>query len=40
MLPFGGEGQRSWQCTDCERPDPLKSDRANGWLKGELGQKE
>jgi hypothetical protein len=21
---------------DCERPDPLKTDQATGWLKGEL----
>jgi hypothetical protein len=35
-LPPGGKGQRSFQCLDCERPDPLKTDRVNGWLKGEL----
>jgi hypothetical protein len=36
-LPASGKGHRSWQCLDCERPDPLKSGRAQGWLKGELG---
>ena len=39
-LPFAGKGLRSWQCIDCERPDPLKSDRASGWLNGELGQEQ
>ena len=35
-LPPGGKGQRTFQCLDCERPDPLKTDQAMGWLKGEL----
>jgi hypothetical protein len=35
-LPPGGKGQRSLQCIDCDRPDPLKSEYAEGWLKGEL----
>ena len=35
-LPPGGKGQRTFQCLDCERPDPLKTDQATGWLKGEL----
>jgi hypothetical protein len=34
-LPPGGEGPRTLQCFECERPDPLKSD-ALQWLKGEL----
>jgi hypothetical protein len=35
-LPPGGKGQRTFQCLDCDRPDPLKTDQATGWLKGEL----
>jgi len=35
-LPPGGNGKRTFQCLDCERPDPLKTDQAIGWLKGEL----
>jgi hypothetical protein len=34
-LPPGGKGQRTFQCLDCERPDPLKSD-ALKWLSSEL----
>ena len=30
---------RTFQCFDCDRPDPLKSD-ALGWLPGELGRDE
>ena len=36
-LPPGGKGQRTFQCLDCDRPDPLKSDQVIGWLKSELG---
>ena len=35
-LPPGGKGQRTFQCLDCDRPDPLKTDQVTGWLKGEL----
>ena len=35
-LPPGGKGPRTFQCLDCDRPDPLKTDQATGWLKGEL----
>jgi len=37
-LPPGGKGQRTFQCLDCDhdRPDPLKTDEAIGWLNGEL----
>jgi hypothetical protein len=35
-LPPGGKGRRTFQCLDCERPDPLKSDDALRWLSGEL----
>jgi hypothetical protein len=35
-LPLGGKGQRTFQCLDCDRPDPLKTGTATGWLKGEL----
>jgi hypothetical protein len=29
-LPAGGKGQRTFQCPDCDRSDPLKSERATG----------
>jgi hypothetical protein len=35
-LPPGGKGQRTFQCFECDRPDPLKTETAMGWLKGEL----
>jgi len=35
-LPPGGKGLRSLHCVECERPDPLKTDTASGWLQGEL----
>jgi hypothetical protein len=35
-LPPGGNGRRTFQCLDCERSDPIKTDQATGWLKGEL----
>jgi hypothetical protein len=35
-LPPGGKGQRTLQCFDCGRPDPLKTDEAAAWLKGDL----
>jgi hypothetical protein len=35
-LPPGGTGPRTFQCFDCDGPDPLKTDKAMGWLKGEL----
>jgi hypothetical protein len=35
-LPPDGKGKRTMQCVDCDRPDPLKSDAAKGWLKSEL----
>jgi hypothetical protein len=37
-LPPGGKGQRTLQCFDCERPDPLKTNSVIGWLEGELGR--
>jgi hypothetical protein len=37
-LPPDGKGKRTFQCFDCDRPDPLKTDRAMGWLSGELGR--
>jgi hypothetical protein len=39
-LPPGGKGKRTFQCFDCDRPDPLKSDEVIGWLKGELAPKD
>jgi hypothetical protein len=35
-LPPGGKGKRTFQCFDCDGPDPLKTDKATGWLKSEL----
>jgi hypothetical protein len=35
-LPLGGKGQRTFQCFDCERPDPLKTGQVKGWLESEL----
>jgi hypothetical protein len=35
-LPPGGKGPRTFQCLDCDRPDPLKTDEVIGWLNGEL----
>jgi hypothetical protein len=35
-LPPGGKGQRTYQCFECDGPDPLKSGHASGWLKSEL----
>jgi len=37
-LPPGGKGRRTFQCFDCEGPDPLKMDQVKGWLAGELGR--
>jgi hypothetical protein len=34
-LPPGGNGPRTFQCMECDRPDPLKSDSLK-WLAGEL----
>ena len=38
--PLGGKGKRTFQCLDCDGADPLKSDAAIGWLKGELAPKD
>ena len=35
VLPSGPNG-RTLQCENCELADPLKSDKASGWIKGEL----
>jgi len=35
-LPQGGERPRKFNCSECDRPDPLKTDTVMGWLKGEL----
>ena len=35
-LPPSGKGQRTLLCFDCDRPDPLKTEKAAGWLKSEL----
>jgi len=28
-------GDRTLQCIDCDRPDPLQNPSAQGWLKGQ-----
>jgi hypothetical protein len=35
-LPPGGDRPRIFRCLECDGPDPLKNDKATGWLKGEL----
>jgi hypothetical protein len=35
-LPPGGKGPRTFQCFECDGPDPLKTGNVMGWLKGEL----
>jgi hypothetical protein len=32
----GGKGQRTFQCFDCDSPDPMKTEKAMGWIKSEL----
>jgi hypothetical protein len=39
-LPLGGKGQRFNQCFNCDRPDPIKSEQTQAWLKGELAPKQ
>jgi hypothetical protein len=36
-LQPGGKPPRTFQCIDCDRSDPLKSDTLR-WLSGELGR--
>jgi hypothetical protein len=36
QLPPGGKGKRTFQCFESDGPDPLKTENATGWLKGEL----
>ena len=35
-LPPRGKGKRTFQCFDCDRPDPLTTEKTMGWLMGEL----
>jgi hypothetical protein len=35
-LPQGGNGKRTFQCLNCDGPDPMKTEKTTGWLKGEL----
>jgi hypothetical protein len=35
-LPPGGTGQRTFQCFECDGPDPLKTERATRWVNSEL----
>ena len=34
--PSDGRGPRMFQCFECDLPDPIKTDKVIGWLKGEL----
>ena len=34
--PSDGNGPRMFQCFECDLPDPIKTDKVMGWLKGEL----
>ena len=36
MLQPGGKGPRTYQCIDCDRPDPLKSPEVKSLLKAFL----
>ena len=36
ILDPSGGGPRTFQCFDCNRPDPMKTEKATGWLMGEL----
>jgi hypothetical protein len=36
VSPSDGKGPRMFQCFECDRPDPIKTDKVLGWLKGEL----
>ena len=35
-LPQGGNGKCTFQCLNCDGPDPMKTEKTTGWLKGEL----
>ena len=35
-LAAGGKGQHTFRCSKCDGTDPLKNDKAMGWLKSEL----
>jgi hypothetical protein len=34
--PSVGNDKRTFQCFECDRPDPMKTEKALGWLMGEL----
>jgi hypothetical protein len=34
--PSDGKRPRMYQCFECDRPDPIKTDKVMGWLRGEL----
>src|SRR6516165_9218311 len=36
VLASGGNGKPAAQCFACDGPDPMKTDKTIGWLKGEL----
>ena len=34
--PLSGKGPAILQCLTCDRPDPLKSESVEGWIKSSL----
>jgi hypothetical protein len=36
VAPFDGIEAATWQCLGCDCPDPLKSERVEGWVKSSL----
>ena len=34
--PSDGKEPHMFQCFECDQPDPIKTDKVMGWLKGEL----
>lgn len=36
VVPPDGDGPAIWQCVGCDCPDPLKSERIEGWVKSSL----
>ena len=35
-LPPRDKGHHLYQCFECDRPDPLKTNQLDGWMKGPL----
>jgi hypothetical protein len=34
--PLNGKGPAVMQCLSCDRPDPLKSESVEGWIRSSL----